>query len=205
MAAKKKRAPSVGNEPGTYVALLRGINVAGKNRLPMKDLRAMFERAGCSDVRTYIQSGNVVFGASAKVAAQVGAQVTAAIAKQLGLKVPVVVRTASELAAVVADNPFLREGEALTRLHVAFLAHAPNEAAFAALDPERSPPDRFGLLGRELFLCCPNGMGRTRLTNDYLDRTLGTVSTVRNWNTVLALFELAASLQASGARRRSDS
>jgi uncharacterized protein (DUF1697 family) len=191
MAAKQKRRSSAEGKPGTYVALLRGINVGGKNRLPMAELSAMFERAGCRDVRTYIQSGNVVFAASPKVAAQVGAQVTAAIAKQLGLKVPLVVRTAAELAAVATGNPFLVERGELAHLHVVFLAQAPTKAAGEALDPTRSPPDRFGLLGRELYLCCPNGMGRTRLTNDYLDRTLGTLSTVRNWNTVLALCELA--------------
>ena len=177
-----------------HVALLRGVNVGGKNRLPMAELSAMFERAGCTDVRTYIQSGNVVFGASERVAAQVGAQVSAALAKQLGLRVPLVLRSAEELRAVAANNPFLRElheREELKRLHVAFLKRVPTASARAALDPERSPPDRFFARGRELYLCCPNVMARTKLTNDYLDRTLGSVSTVRNWNTVLALCELA--------------
>jgi uncharacterized protein (DUF1697 family) len=174
-----------------HVALLRGINVGGKNRLPMAELTTFFERAGCRDVRTYIQSGNVVFRASAAVAAQVSAQVSRAIAKQLGLTVPVVLRTAAQLHAVTADNPFLREGQDPSRLHVAFLAQVPVAAARARLDPQRSPPDRFVLSGRDLYLFCPNGMARTRLTNDYLDRTLGTLSTVRNWNTLLALCELS--------------
>ena len=174
-----------------HVALLRGVNVGGKNRLPMAALSAMFERAGCTDVRTYIQSGNVVFGATPEVAAQVGAQVSAAIAKQLGLRVPLVLRSAKELRAVATNNPFLREREEQKRLHVVFLERPPTASARAALDPERSPPDRFVAKGRELYLCCPNGMARTKLTSDYLDRTLGTVGTVRNWNTVLALCELA--------------
>jgi len=190
LVAAKKRAPSTGGKAATHVALLRGINVGGKNRLPMAELSAMFERAGCSDVRTYIQSGNVVFGVGARAAAEVGGQVSAAIAKQLGLRVPLVLRTAAELRAVAANNPLLRAGEDPARLHVAFLAEVPKAAAGAALDPERSPPDRFVLKGRELYLCCPNGMARTRFTNDYLDRTLGTLSTVRNWNTVLALCEM---------------
>jgi uncharacterized protein (DUF1697 family) len=194
--AAKKRAPSTGGKASTHVALLRGINVGGKNRLPMAELVAMFERAGCSDVRTYIQSGNVVFSAPAPVAAQVGTKVSAAIEKQLGLRVPLVLRTAAELRAVAAKNPFLGAGEDTARLHVAFLSALPTAAAGAALDPKRSPPDRFALARRDLYLCCPNGMGRTRFTSDYLDRTLGTVSTVRNWNTVLALCELV-----EGARR----
>ena len=185
--AGTKGAASAGD--GTHVALLRGINVGGKNRLPMAALTAMFERAGGREVRTYIQSGNVVFRASAREAAQVGTRVSAAIAKELGLRVPLVLRSAAELRAVAAGNPFLAD-EDEGRLHVAFLADTPRAAARAALDPERSPPDRFLLKGRDLYLCCPNGMARTRLTNDYLDRTLGTVSTVRNWKTVLALCEL---------------
>lgn len=179
------------SKSASYVALLRGVNVGGKNRLPMAELSAIFERAGCTGVRTYIQSGNVVFGASARVAAQVGAQVSAALAERLGLRVPLVLRSAAELRAVVEGNPFLREREDPKRLHVAFLERAPTASARAALDPSRSPPDRFVARGRELYLCCPNGMARTKLTNDYLDRTLGTVSTVRNWSTVLALCELA--------------
>jgi uncharacterized protein (DUF1697 family) len=185
------RGKGAAGKSAAYVALLRGVNVGGKNRLPMAALSAMFERAGCTDVRTYIQSGNVVFCATPPVAAQVGAQVSAAIAKQLGLRVPLVLRSAKELRAVAVGNPFLSQGEDLKRLHVVFLERPPSSSARAALDPARSPPDRFVAQGRELYLCCPNGMARTKLTNDYLDRTLGTVSTVRNWNTVLALCELA--------------
>lgn len=191
--ASTRRAPSAGG--GAHVALLRGINVGGKNRLPMAALSAMFERAGGRDVRTYIQSGNVVFRAGARDAAQVGKRVSAAIERELGLRVPLVIRSAPELRAVAARNPFLG-AEDPARLHVAFLADLPRAAAGAALDPRRSPPDRFVLRGRELFLCCPDGIGRTRLTNDYLDRTLGTVSTVRNWKTVLALCELLAGADA---------
>jgi len=185
------RGKGATRKSAVHVALLRGVNVGGKNRLPMAELSAMFARAGCTDVRTYIQSGNVVFRADDGVAAQVAARVRGAISAQLGLRVPLVLRSARELRAVAANNPFLREGEDPKRLHVAFLERAPSPSARAALDPERSPPDRFVVAGRELYLCCPNGMARTKLTNDYLDRTLGTVSTVRNWNTVLALCELA--------------
>lgn len=167
-----------------HVALLRGINVAGKNKLAMQDLIAIFKAAGCTDVRTYIQSGNVVYRTGAANAKRVPALVAAAIAGAFAYRIPVVARTAAEMTAVLAANPFLKRGTDPKTLHVAFLAGVPTAAQAAALDPKRSPADRFALVGRELYLYLPNGTARSKLTNDYLDRTLGTVSTVRNWNTV---------------------
>ena len=172
---------------GTFVALLRGINVGGKNKLPMKDLVAMFERAGCVTTRHYIQSGNVVFAAAPALAATIPAVVAAAIEKGFGLRVPVVVRSEKELRAVVAGNPFLDTGVDPDALHVMFLAAQPSKAAVSALDPERSPPDQFVVKGREVYLACPNGVGRTKLSNAWFDTKLGTISTARNWRTVLKL------------------
>jgi uncharacterized protein (DUF1697 family) len=174
----------------SHIALLRGINVGGKNRLPMKDLAALFEAQGCVEVRTFIQSGNVVFGASEAVAAKLPAQVSAAILKAHGLRVPVVLRTADELLRVGRRNPFLKGGVVLDTLHVAFLADAPSASAASALDPKRSPPDEIAIRGRELYLRLPNGVSATKITNDYLDRTLGTVSTMRSWRTTTQLIEL---------------
>ncbi len=176
----------------TYVALLRGINVGGKNRLAMKDLAALCEGLGCGEVRTYIQSGNVVFTAPARAAGGLAAGLSAAIAGAHGLTVPVVLRGADELAAVVAGNPFLTGDVDAARLHVAFLGAAPAADRAARLDPERSPPDAVALVGRDLYMHLPNGVARSKFTNDYLDRTLGTVSTLRNWATVLKLAEMAA-------------
>jgi len=176
---------------GSHVALLRGINVGGKNKLPMKDLAAMFTEAGCDDVRTYIQSGNVLFRARPALARRVPELVTRAIADRAGLRVPVVTRTAAELAKVVSANPLLRAGADHAKLHVAFLAKQPAAGRVAGLDPDRSPPDEFVVRGREIYLHCPGGVARTKLTNDYFDSRLATTSTVRNWNTVLKLLELS--------------
>ena len=171
----------------TFVALLRGINVGGKNKLPMKDLVAMFERAGCVTTRHYIQSGNVVFSAAPALAAKIPAVVAAAIEKGFGLRVPVVVRSEKELRAVATANPFVAAGVDLDALHVMFLADQPSKAGVAALDPARSPPDEFVVNGREVYLACPNGVGRTKLSNAWFDTKLGTISTARNWRTVLKL------------------
>ena len=177
---------------GYHVALLRGINVGGKNMLPMKDLTKMFTDAGCSDVRTYIQSGNVVFRAQDAVARRVPALVSNAIAKRFQFQAPVQTRSAEEIRAIATGNPFLKKGTDTDLLHVAFLASAPASAQVAALDPKRSPPDEFVVQKREVFLRLPNGVAKTKLTNAYFDSKLGTVSTLRNWRTVLALLELAS-------------
>jgi uncharacterized protein (DUF1697 family) len=181
-----------GDAASVHVALLRGINVGGKNLLPMAELARVFVAAGCGDVRTYIQSGNVVYRAQPALAARVPDLVAQRIARDFGLKVPVVTRSAAELARVATSNPFLRAGADTKELHVAFLAETPAKTAVAALDPRRSPPDELRVAGREVYLHLPNGVARTKLTNAYLDSTLGTTSTLRNWNTVLKLFELAS-------------
>jgi len=175
----------------THVALLRGINVGGKNKMPMKDLVGMFVDVGCSDVQSYIQSGNVVFKAEPALARRIPTLIAQAISRALGLSVPVVTRTAAELRRVAQDNPFLRAGVDAAVLHVAFLAERPAPAAVASLDPDRSPPDQFQFLGQEIYLRLPNGVARTKLTNAYFDSKLATTSTLRNWNTVTKLVELA--------------
>jgi uncharacterized protein (DUF1697 family) len=181
-----------GTTVDVHVALLRGINLGGKNRLPMKDLAAMFTDAGCGSVTTYIQSGNALFQASSGLARRIPALIEKAIAERFGYQVPVVTRTGGDLLRIVRGNPFLRAGADEGTLHVAFLAGAPAAARVKALDPERSPPDGFAVRGREIYLHCPKGFARTKLTNAYFDSKLGTMSTVRNWRTVLKLRELTA-------------
>jgi uncharacterized protein (DUF1697 family) len=107
------------------------------------------------------------------------------------LRVPVVTRTADELREVSEQNPFLAAGADAAALHVVFLADRPSPARAAALDPQRSPGDALALRGRDIYLHCPHGVARSKLTNDYFDSKLATVSTARNWKTVLRLLELA--------------
>jgi uncharacterized protein (DUF1697 family) len=171
------------------VALLRGINVGGKNKLPMADLRALFGTLGHEDVATYIQSGNVVFTSSAKPA-RVASDIADGIVKEFGLQVPVIVRTRTELAKVAKSNPYLAAGADVAKLHVTFLADRPTAASIATLDPDRCPPDEFIVTGKEIFMHLPNGMGRTKLTIDYFEKRLGTHGTARNWNTVNKLLDL---------------
>ena len=187
----RARSSSARSGPSScHVALLRGINVGGKNKLTMADLAKLFAAAGCEGVRTYIQSGNVVFLADMKTAERIPGAVAGQIAARFGLEVPVVLRSAEELRRVAASNPFLKSGADPDALHVAFLAEAPDRRRAGALDPRRSPGDSFELRGREVYLHLPNGVARTKLTNAYLDATLGTKSTLRNWRTVRKLLEM---------------
>jgi uncharacterized protein (DUF1697 family) len=172
----------------TQLALLRGINVGGKNLLPMKDLARMFEQAGCANVRTYIQSGNVIFDAPKST--QVGEAVTRGIEKKFGYRVPLILRTLPELQKTIQENPFLAAGAEEKLLYVYFLADRPNADCCASLDAKRSAPDAFEVRGREIYLHLPNGMGRSKLTNAYFDSKLSTVCTARNWATVLKLAEM---------------
>ena len=175
--------------PGEWVALLRGINVGGRNRLPMQALAGFFEEAGCVDVRTVIQSGNVLFRAPAGAARAAPERVAARIKEVYGHRPPMVLRSAAELKAVLHGNPFLAEGADEDLLHVVFLAGKPAAAAVKAIDPGRSLGDRFVVRGREVFLFLPRGVSGTRFTSDYLDRTLGTMGTWRNWRSVRKLGE----------------
>jgi uncharacterized protein (DUF1697 family) len=170
-----------------YVALLRGVNVGGARKLPMKELVPALEELGLEDVATYIQSGNVVFrGPAGK--AKVVAQLERAIERGFGLDVTVMLRTAAELDRVVGGNPFA-DDEA--NVHVAFLDRRPAAAAVKKLDPDRSPPDELEVRGTEVYLHFPNGYGRTKLGGDYLERVLGVRATARNWRTVTKMLELA--------------
>ena len=172
----------------TYVALLRAVNVGGR-KVPMKDLQALFEAQGHQDVVTYIQSGNVVFDGKGK-AAGLAEELAAAIEDTFGLRTPVVLRTRAELAKIVERNPYLARGVDPTKLHVMFLGGKPTAKAIGALDPARSRPDEFTVLGKEIFILAPNGVGRSKLTIDWFEKRLGTVATNRNWNTVNKLLDL---------------
>jgi uncharacterized protein (DUF1697 family) len=174
----------------THVALLRGINVGGKNRLSMKDLVEMFAAAGCLDVRTYIQSGNIIFRAPQAKADKVPVLISKSIADKFGHRIPVVMRTAAQLQDALHNNPFLLAGGSAELLHLLFLADKPDAERVAGLDSARSAPDAFVVREREIYLQLPNGAGSSKLTNAYFDSKLATISTGRNWRTVLKLHEL---------------
>ena len=173
-----------------YAAFVRGINVGGKNLLPMKELAKLFEAAGCSGVRTYIQSGNVVFSASDAAARGLGPEISIRIEKKFGLRVPVVVRSLKEMKKVAASHPHVKKGVDHKWVHVCFLLDKPDVNSIASLDPARSPGDEYVVIGSEIYMHLPNGAGNSKLTNAYFDSKLKTVSTARNWNTVCTVLAM---------------
>jgi uncharacterized protein (DUF1697 family) len=183
----------------TYVALLRGINVSGKNKVAMAELRALVESLGYQHVRTYIQSGNVVFDSSTRSAAKVADTIAGVITRELGLDVTVIVRTAAEIEAVLAANPLLKTGADPKTLHVTFLATAPAAATVRSLaDVDRSP-DQFSIVGRAVYVHCPDGYGNTKLNNTFFEKRLGVAATTRNWRTVQTLAVLTKESGAKGS------
>ena len=173
----------------TCIALLRGINVGG-NVLKMERLRVLCEGLGMRNVRTYIQSGNIVFEAEGP-AGQWIAKLEKKLAGETRLPVSVLLRTAREMAIVLASNPFLKEkGIDTARLAVTFLNEAPLKAGLEALHRLQASTERFHCVGREIYLHCPNGFGDSKL---YLpDKALSQRTTTRNWNTVKRLCEMSA-------------
>jgi uncharacterized protein (DUF1697 family) len=168
----------------TVVALLRAVNVGGR-KVPMAELREVVEGLGFDDVRTYIQSGNVLFSASR---APRPAVLERAIQGRFGLSVDVVLRSAADLRRAVERDPF--PDAERSRLHVGFMAKKPAASAVSAIDRAVFLPEQFAVVGRELYLHLPNGMARTKLP-DHVLRRIKVATTIRNWNTVTKLAELA--------------
>jgi uncharacterized protein (DUF1697 family) len=174
------------------VALLRGINLGRTRRVPMAELREMLEEMGYADVRTLLQSGNAVFTAD-EPPDDVARAIEAKIAKRFGFDVDVVVRTADELAAVVAASPLPDIATDGARYVVVFLPAEPDRAALAALAERDFAPERFEARGREVYAWCPNGLQKSPVIAALMDR-LGSgtgTATVRNWNTVTKLAAMA--------------
>ncbi len=171
--------------------LLRGINVGGSNKITMSDLKALLAGLGYDAVKTILNSGNAVV-ATCDSPAEAESRVSQAIASTLSLKIDVMARTHDELAAVVTADPLGSLVTNPSHYAVAFLRSAPPEGALDALDPETYAPERWKLVGRELFVWYPNGQAKTKLVGTFWERNLKVAATVRNWNTVLKLRDLTA-------------
>jgi uncharacterized protein (DUF1697 family) len=172
--------------------MLRGVNVAGQKKIPMEALRRLYASLGVVNIRTYIQSGNVVFDSGEADAALLAIQIETKIEGSLGFSVTVFIRPAQDFQRVIARNPFLTQRqEDPSKLHVTFLYEPPSEAKLNILQNPGSGTDEFIGGVQEIFLFCPNGYGKTKLNNGFFERQLGTPATTRNWNTVNALNTMA--------------
>ena len=176
----------------SYIALFRGINLLGHNSLPMKELKLLIEKAGCADVRTYIQSGNAVFR-STDDPATLSKQLMAAVSRRYGFEPHVIVQTLAQLEKAAAGNPFPEADEHPTTLHLFFLAKAAKNADITSLEALRTGSERFALKGTTFYLHTPDGFGASKLAKR-AERLLGVDATARNWRTVRTLIELAKGL-----------
>jgi uncharacterized protein (DUF1697 family) len=179
-----------GRRRQAWVALLRGVNLGARNKVPMAGLRSLMAEIGAEDVQTYVQSGNVVFR-STLARADLARRIEQEIPARFGIDADVVLCTKAELARIVAGNPFAEDESDPTRLHVTFLAQAPNRGRMADLAAEQFEPDRFHVTRAAVYLHTPRGYGRTKLSNAYFERKLGVRATTRNWRTVTTLAGLA--------------
>ena len=174
-----------------YVAMLRGVNVGG-NSLRMDWLRGACEDIGLQNVRTYVQSGNIVFS-SRTASLKLAQTLKTMIDRQTRLPVAVVVRSAAEMAKIVAGNPFLKQnGIDVTKLHVTFLGEAVSKPSIDKLDALAGTRDEYRLVKREMYLHCPINYGETKLSNKAIEKVLSVSATTRNWKTVTTLHEMAA-------------
>jgi uncharacterized protein (DUF1697 family) len=174
----------------SYVALLRGINVGSHNRISMPDLRELVTATGAEDVRTYVQSGNVVFRSSDKAAAA-GQAIEKAIKKELGLDVAVMVRSGRQLAKVIEANPFPKQSDH-KRLLVMFLGKKPAAANVKKLAEAATGSEEFEVVGSEVYMHYPEGYGRSKFGGMWAEKQLGVPGTARNWRSVTTLAEMAA-------------
>jgi uncharacterized protein (DUF1697 family) len=177
-------------EPVRQVVLLRGINLGARNRIAMPELRELLTNAGLQDVRTYLQSGNVVLSSDAS-AAQLARECERQIAKGFGLAIPAVVRTRDELAKVVQRNPLGELAVEPKRYQVSFCSTKPDPDVLRKLADRALGGERFVAVGRELYAWHPNGVARSKLWAQLAGKGLGVTATARNWTTVTKLLELA--------------
>jgi uncharacterized protein (DUF1697 family) len=173
-----------------FIAMLRGVNVGG-NSLRMEWLRSACESIGLRNVRTYVQSGNVVF-TSAMSAAKLARTLKATVDAQTRLPVTIVIRSTAQMAKIVAGNPFPgQQGVDAAKLHVTFLDRAPVRPALDRLDALAGSRDQYRLADSEIYLYCPLSYGDTKLSNTAIEKVLGVGATTRNWKTVTTLSAMA--------------
>jgi uncharacterized protein (DUF1697 family) len=179
------------------ISMLRAVNLASHNRISMESLRTLYASLGFEEVRTYIQSGNIVFRAAERNLSAVAKRIEDAIEKNLGFRSAVILRSSSDLRKVIAANPFANRPEVEpNRLLVLFLAADPERKDLRRI-AELEGPEELHAAGREVYIYFPNGMARPKISPALVEKALNTPATGRNWNTVKKLVEIAEELERS--------
>jgi len=175
--------------------MLRGINVGASRKVPMADLKKLSENMGLLNIQTYIQSGNLVFElAKPETIPILENRLQQAFSETFGFDIPVIIRTAEEIAKSIANNPFWNEKDAeIERLHLTFLKEIPSPELVEKIKQLQFLPDRFEIIGNDVFVYCENGYGRSKISNDFFEKKLKIPATTRNWKTVMKLHEMMSS------------
>lgn len=173
--------------------MLRGINVSGQKKVNMQELKTIYQELNLQNVRTYIQSGNVIFESPESEPAYLSSQISDKLFQKYAFEIPVLVTKAAELETIVAGNLFLqKEGTVTEKLHVTFLWHTPESQNLEKLKAVNFEPDKFIVCNKVIYVYCADGYGRTKLTNTFFENKLKTTATTRNWRTVNELLKIAA-------------
>jgi uncharacterized protein (DUF1697 family) len=171
----------------TYIAMLRGINVSGQKLIKMTDLSNLLSELDLHNIRTYIQSGNIVFEYPKTDQKKLAVLIEQQITQHYKFDVPVIIRHRGELLNLADQNPFLKRNNDIEKLHITFLDHEPYADMIEKARQTISDSDEFEVTGKDVFLFCPDGYGRTKLNNTFFEKKFNTKSTTRNWKTVLKL------------------
>jgi uncharacterized protein (DUF1697 family) len=176
----------------TYIAFLRGINVSGKHIIKMEALKHLFLNLKMSDVKTYVQSGNVLFSANESDNQKLERKISVQIKKEFGYEVPTLVLNVSQMETIVKDNPFIKDKtKDELFFHVTMLAEEPKAYNSKIFEEKKLANEAIEIKNRAIYLYCPAGYGQTKLTNTFIENKLKVSATTRNWKTMKAVLELA--------------
>lgn len=177
-----------------FVSMLRAVNVGGTSRIKMSALQTLYESLGLADVRTLLQSGNVVFRSSLKDRSQLAKRIRQELERQLDLQIEVLLRTLAEIQSIVERGPVLSPRADMSKLLVMFLADVPDAQLQASLLKSHKGPEMIELRGPEIYLYYPEGVGRSKLSGAVIENRLQTYGTARNWNTLTKLLEVGRAI-----------
>ena len=180
----------------TYIAVLRGINVSGQKRMNMAELRERLKQLDIQNTQTYIQSGNIIFNSNLTDTKQLEANIRNLILDNWGFDVPVILRELDTLLSIKKDNPFTKNNDIdQTKIAVMFLSNQPSDELIKAISKLKDPNDKFEIIGKNIYLHCPNGFGRTKFTINFFERKLKVTCTARNLKTLNKLIEIGRNVK----------
>ena len=175
----------------TFICFLRGINVGGKRSIKMDQLKEWFNQLGAVNTASYIQSGNIIYHAKKAISVKV---IAASIEKNTGFQVPIIQFTLAEFETIIQNNPFIKQKMDEAFFHICFLSAFPESNKMDLLKKKFAVTEVFEIKENAIYQFCPNGYSQSKLTNSLIDKSVGLVSTTRNWKTCLSILEIAKSI-----------